>query len=867
MIPEPNIAVESGTELSPLLMDGFSVRARAAIELGQQSENALSFLDRKTGSTVDKQTLRGTAWPRDDAKRGAICQIIVRDTGFKRGAVLWRSVGLLVGGIGNNKDLHVVSTRAGFSDAFAAQYATCLFYKVDGTAVLGYTSYNNFRLIFRRKLPTTSNYIVSGARRHWHVQLVWESRTDSTKLFFPPADFHSPAPAMLSCATLDTAVVCVPKVNPGPGVPSAPAAPWQTRGDDGGGGAAGVVAVAERSPLLAGSSVGGSTKEQGTSTRGGEGGAGSLQGNVDVVARQSTRKEKDGVEGEAPAAEKRVETADSERKTTQRRRRDREDDGGGGGDDGGGGSGGGGGRDKKNSKAVTGMDLLRPYVIDLNEEISHAHPQILHLGETIHLFQPPEVPGGSWEEMQAVTWAIEQNPDGQVSVKYRVDPRGDRDMMEGCPLLKKIGGRKFVPVGLHLGRYTEKKWTHHGLLLLSGMHQIGECLAEEKASKGRIAEGRLGGEKLSYRKMMQERTKAHLSDVVKASSVLLKSDATTCDGAVPSASRLIKLSPEEGEALAEACEGRGVQAVLAIVLSPGEAAVVRRPGLKALARLASDNHQTLLQIGREGGIEAGVALLRELGDHRDVQENACWLLALLSQVAEFSRRIGDEGGCEEVCKVLKRCAKFGGACPRVQSWALGCVANLLVCRDNRRRLLGLGLEREPSEQGGPTAAGERGGAGAQDKKREEQHREENDGDIWDAGGRGSREGDHGDCGGSTSSNNTTASSGSDSNTTSISSSNSSSSNSNSNSSDTGGGLAGWIHTVLANSERVAHDRGAQYSGIACVREMAAAGPVPVRAMRSTGVPKLVGAALDRFGGTDSKLLEQAESALRCLSRD
>lgn len=42
--------------------------------------------------------------------------------------------------------------------------------------------------------------------------------------------------------------------------------------------------------------------------------------------------------------------------------------------------------------------------------------------------------------------------------------------------------------------------------------------------------------------------------------------------------------------------------------------------------------------GREGGIEAGVALLRELGDHRDVQENACWLLTLLSQVAEFSRR-------------------------------------------------------------------------------------------------------------------------------------------------------------------------------------------------------------------------------------
>lgn len=53
----------------------------------------------------------------------------------------------------------------------------------------------------------------------------------------------------------------------------------------------------------------------------------------------------------------------------------------------------------------------------------------------------------------------------------------------------------------------------------------------------------------------------------------------------------------EGEALAEACEDRGVQAVLAIVLTPGEVEVVRRPGLKALARLASDNHRALLEIG------------------------------------------------------------------------------------------------------------------------------------------------------------------------------------------------------------------------------------------------------------------------------
>lgn len=44
------------------------------------------------------------------------------------------------------------------------------------------------------------------------------------------------------------------------------------------------------------------------------------------------------------------------------------------------------------------------------------------------------------------------------------------------------------------------------------------------------------------------------------------------------------------------------------------------------------------EAGSAGGIGATIALLRGLGDCRDVQENACWLLALLSQVAEFSRR-------------------------------------------------------------------------------------------------------------------------------------------------------------------------------------------------------------------------------------
>lgn len=81
-------------------LDRFRAEAEAAVELGQQSENAISYLDRKTAATVAKDR-PGTTWPRDQTKTGAICQIVVRDTGFNMGAVLWRAVGLLLEGIGS----------------------------------------------------------------------------------------------------------------------------------------------------------------------------------------------------------------------------------------------------------------------------------------------------------------------------------------------------------------------------------------------------------------------------------------------------------------------------------------------------------------------------------------------------------------------------------------------------------------------------------------------------------------------------------------------------------------------------------------------------------------------------------------------
>eukprot|EP00904_Undaria_pinnatifida_P009550 jgi/Undpi1/5725/HiC_scaffold_2.g00999.m1 len=358
--------------------------------------------------------------------------------------------------------------------------------------------------------------------------------------------------------------------------------------------------------------------------------------------------------------------------------------------------------------------------------------------------------------------------------------------------------------------FLEKEWTHHGLLLISGLHQMAECSSRASVEKEQIAEARIVGVKTSYRRAMLDRTKAHLSEVVNH----LAQQDDGVDAVGKPVKKLAQLTPEEAEALAEACEGRGIETVLTI-LNPGEQEALRRPALKALARLASENYQTLLQVGRAGGIEAAIGQLRELGECRDIQESACWILALLSQVAEFSRRIGNQGGCLELCKVLRRCAEFGGACPLVQSWGLGCAANLLACSDNRRALLleGSGNMNVAGGKGDNAAEKERGGRGVADKGE--------DGELEEEKGGGDGE--------------------------------------------AAVGLAGWIHTLFANSDRVARDRGAQYAAIACARELAAAGPAPAAAMRRKGVPRLIEAAQERFGGADRQFRDQATGALKCLS--
>ena len=43
---------------------------------------------------------------------------------------------------------------------------------------------------------------------------------------------------------------------------------------------------------------------------------------------------------------------------------------------------------------------------------------------------------------------------------------------------------------------SEKEWTHHGLLLISGLHQMAECSSREAIEKEQIAEARIEGVKV-----------------------------------------------------------------------------------------------------------------------------------------------------------------------------------------------------------------------------------------------------------------------------------------------------------------------------------------------------------------------------------
>lgn len=162
------------------------------------------------------------------------------------------------------------------------------------------------------------------------MQLVWECRTDAVKFFFPPVDFDpSPAPAMLSCTTLDTTPVGRSRL-----LSPAHSEGRQKQADDG----ASVAAAPKTSSAPERGEIGGGPKKyQGASGQGGD--------------NASRKQSLGGIEGEVAAAA----AAGGER----RGRRGRQPD-----------SGGGGERHSKNDKgSTTGMSLLRPYAIDLKEEV------------------------------------------------------------------------------------------------------------------------------------------------------------------------------------------------------------------------------------------------------------------------------------------------------------------------------------------------------------------------------------------------------------------------------------------------------------------------------------------------------------------
>lgn len=200
------------------------------------------------------------------------------------------------------------------------------------------------------------------------MQLVWECRTDAIKLFFPPADFDpSLAPAMLSCTALNTSAVGFSRLRPGEGLPPASSTVRSDPVDNGANAAA-----PKNSSAPEGGDIGGSERKQGAS--GQEGDEHLRQERLDAVGERPLGDERNEIAGEAVTAA----AAGGERRGRR-----------GGQPDSGGGSGGGGGdRHNRNDKMTAGMSLLRPYAIDLKEEVKATSPESFLSGRTAGLKTP-----------------------------------------------------------------------------------------------------------------------------------------------------------------------------------------------------------------------------------------------------------------------------------------------------------------------------------------------------------------------------------------------------------------------------------------------------------------------------------------------
>lgn len=176
-------------------------------------------------------------------------------------------------------------------------------------------------------------------------QLVWECRTDAIKFFFPPADFDpSPAPAMLSCTSLDTTAAGSSRLPPGERLSPAPSAVRQKPVVDGV-----IVAAPKSSSEHEDGDIGSSRRKQRAR---GQGGDSSLRPkSLDDGGKRPLGDERGGTEGKAATA-----AAPGDERRGRRTGQPDSD----------------GGRDRlsKNDAVTTGMSLLRPYVIDLKEEVS-----------------------------------------------------------------------------------------------------------------------------------------------------------------------------------------------------------------------------------------------------------------------------------------------------------------------------------------------------------------------------------------------------------------------------------------------------------------------------------------------------------------
>eukprot|EP00218_Dolichomastix_sp_CCMP3274_P002825 CAMPEP_0170162002 /NCGR_PEP_ID=MMETSP0033_2-20121228/76878_1 /TAXON_ID=195969 /ORGANISM="Dolichomastix tenuilepis, Strain CCMP3274" /LENGTH=365 /DNA_ID=CAMNT_0010399627 /DNA_START=15 /DNA_END=1109 /DNA_ORIENTATION=- len=159
-----------------------------------------------------------------------------------------------------------------------------------------------------------------------------------------------------------------------------------------------------------------------------------------------------------------------------------------------------------------------------------------------------------------------------------------------------------------------------------------------------------------------------------------EADATSVAGGAPSAAAAAP-PPNPSSSIAEAQRKQDFAALVQVMSSDVNSAVVQEQGCAALRCLTANNDENRRTAGAAGAVEAVVAALRVHGSSAAVQTWGCWAMGYLTANNDENKRTaGAAGAVEAVVAALR----VHGSSAAVQEQGCGAMRNLTANDENKR---------------------------------------------------------------------------------------------------------------------------------------------------------------------------------------